>query len=69
MAKQTYSIGGLHCEGCVKSVSAILREQAGTMAVTVELATGRAEIDAAPNFDAGAAIQAVMAAGFSMKAA
>lgn len=69
MTKQVFSVGGLHCEGCAKSVTAILREQPGAAVVTVDLGRARAEIETTDAFDVKAAIQAVAASGFSMRPA
>lgn len=66
MTTQTFKVTGLHCEGCVKSVRAILEAQPGVSAAKIDLETGRAEIDAAREFDLGRAIAAMSKAGFSL---
>lgn len=69
MTIQTFKVTGLHCEGCVKSVRAILEAQLGVSAAKIDLETGRAEVDAAHEFDAGRAIAALSKAGFSLSPA
>lgn len=64
MAKHHFNVSGLHCAGCVNSVSAVLEAQPGVTATNVDLASGRVEIDASNAFDAKAIIQAVRKAGF-----
>lgn len=66
MTTRTFSIGGLHCDGCVKSVQSILSAQPGVTAAKVDLASAHASVEATPAFDAGAAVQAVTKAGFTM---
>ena len=66
MTKQTFAVGGLHCEGCVNSVRTILNAQPGVIAAKVDLANGRADVEATQAFDAKAAIAAVSKAGFSL---
>jgi P-type Cu+ transporter len=66
MTKKTFAVGGLHCEGCVKSVQAILVAQPGVASAKVDLASGRADIEVTQAFDAQAAVQAVTKAGFAM---
>lgn len=57
-------IGGMGCEGCVAAVKTALEGVAGVQTARVDLAAGRAEVEAAPSTDQAALIAAVDRAGY-----
>jgi copper chaperone len=64
---KTYRIGGMTCDGCVRSVTKAIGRAAPGARVSVDLATGRVTIDGdAPE---PAIARAVEAAGFAFEGA
>ena len=65
MATTMVKVGGMSCQGCVKSVTQVLQDLPGVLAAVVSLEKGEAEVD----HDAGkvgrdAMVQAINDAGF-----
>ena len=56
------NIAGMHCAGCVKSVTRVLSAVPGVQGVDIDLTAGRAEITGTADYDALAA--AIARAGF-----
>ena len=67
MKKFAYKTGGLHCEGCVNSVRAILERLDGVASAKVDLATGDTSVEARDDFDPSAAVKAVTKAGYTLQ--
>jgi copper chaperone len=60
-------IAGMHCQGCVKSVTGILSALPGVAGVKVSLEAARAEIDYDPNQATPARFaEAIESAGFDV---
>lgn len=59
------SISGMTCASCVGRVERALSRQPGVLAVSVNLATERARVQAVTGIDAQALLNAVSAAGYS----
>lgn len=57
-------VGGMSCQGCVKSVTAVLRELAGVVEVAVSLERAEAEIQHGPEVTRQQLCQVVFDAGF-----
>ena len=62
------TVGGMNCASCVGRIEKALSAVPGVMAARVNLATGRADVDAAPGaVDAARLIAAVETAGYEAK--
>ena len=57
-------VGGMSCQGCVKSVTGLLREVPGVAEVAVSLERGEATIQHAPAVAREQLCQVVLDAGF-----
>jgi copper chaperone len=66
MATTTYSVTGMTCEHCVRSVTEELSELPGVSAVAVDLASGRAEVTSAEVLDEASVRAAVEEAGYQL---
>ena len=62
----TYTVSGLHCSGCVASVSEEVREIPGVQDVDLVLETGALTIITAEPVDADAVKAAVAEAGYQL---
>jgi copper chaperone len=62
----TYTVAGLHCSGCVASVSEEVREIPGVQDVDVSLETGALTITTAEPVDEDAVKAAVAEAGYQL---
>ena len=62
----TYTLSGLHCSGCVASVSEEVREIPGVQDVDLVLETGALTIITAEPVDADAVKAAVAEAGYQL---
>ena len=60
----TYSVQGMTCEHCVRSVTEEVSEVAGVTAVDVDLASGRLTVDG--DADSAAVRAAVVEAGYQV---
>lgn len=64
MTTSTYTVTGMTCEHCVRSVTEEVSEVAGVTSVDVDLASGRLTVDG--DADADAVRAAVAEAGYSV---
>ncbi len=64
-----FTVAGLHCDGCVKSVRGILERQKGVVSANVDLKNETADVQANADFDAATTMSAVAQAGFVLKPA
>jgi copper chaperone len=62
----TYTVSGLHCSGCVASVSEEVQEIPGVQDVDLSLETGALTITTAEPVDEGAVRAAVEEAGYQL---
>ena len=62
----TYTVAGLHCSGCVASVSEEVQEIPGVQVVEVVLETGALTITSATPVDEAAVQAAVEEAGYQL---
>ena len=65
MSERTYTITGMTCEHCVRSVEEEVGEVAGVESVDVELASGRLTVSG-EQFTDGAVQEAVAEAGYAV---
>ena len=64
------TVGGMSCEGCVRSVREVLAGSAGVAQAEVDLAAAQARVQFDPQqTDAAALVQAVEEAGFDAEIA
>jgi copper chaperone len=61
---QTYRVGGMTCDGCVKAVTRAIQRLDPGAAVTVDLANGKVDVDGTLAKDA--VQRAVEGAGFTV---
>ena len=66
MSTTTYTVAGMTCEHCVRSVTEEVAEVPGVTAVDVDLATGRVTVSSAKPVDEGAVRAAVSEAGYEV---
>ncbi|TNE85757.1 MAG: heavy-metal-associated domain-containing protein [Deltaproteobacteria bacterium] len=64
---RTYDVTGMTCGGCQRSVERVVGKLDGVLAVRVDLATGKVEVDG--NTDGQTVIAAIEKAGFEAKTA
>jgi copper chaperone len=64
---QTYRVGGMTCDGCVKAVTRAIQRLDPDAAVSVDLANGKVDVDGTLAKDA--VRRAVEGAGFSVETA
>ncbi|WP_156759028.1 heavy-metal-associated domain-containing protein [Microbacterium karelineae] len=67
MTTKTYTVQGMTCQHCVRSVTEEVSEIAGVEKVDVDLASGRLEVTA-PAVDDAAVASAVKEAGYALAA-
>ena len=63
---RTWTVTGMTCEHCVASVTEEVSELPGARAVSVELATGRLTVEAAPELTDDEVRAAVEEAGYRL---
>lgn len=61
------TIEGMHCAGCARAVERVLKAQPDVREASVDLAAGRATVEAASGADAAALAAAVAEAGYGAK--
>lgn len=66
MSEQTYTVTGMTCDHCVRSVTQELEKLAGVTAVDVELSSGRVTVRSDSELDASAVAAAVDEAGYEI---
>ncbi len=66
MSTSTYTVQGMTCEHCVRSVTEEVSEVPGVTAVDVELASGRVTVSADQPVDDAAVHAAVVEAGYQV---
>ena len=66
MSTTTYSVKGMTCEHCVRSVTEEVSEVPGVTAVDVDLVTGRVTVSSEEPVDEGAVRAAVSEAGYEV---
>lgn len=62
-------VSGMTCGGCRAAVEKVLGAQQGVKAVSVDLASGSAVVDAEPDVTAAALVSAVEKAGYDTRIA
>ncbi|GAA3794973.1 heavy-metal-associated domain-containing protein [Amycolatopsis tucumanensis] len=68
MSEQTYTVTGMTCEHCVRSVTEEVREIDGVTDVAVDLPTGRVTITSEHELTTDAVRAAVEEAGYQLTA-
>jgi copper ion binding protein len=66
MSTSTYTVEGMTCEHCVRSVTEEVSEVPGVAAVDVDLGSGRLTVSAEQRVDAAAVRAAVSEAGYEV---
>lgn len=66
MSTSTYTVQGMTCEHCVRSVTEEVSEVDGVTAVDVDLASGRVTVSAERPVDDAAVHAAVVEAGYQV---
>jgi copper chaperone len=66
VSTSTYTVTGMTCEHCVRSVTEEVSEVPGVTAVDVDLATGQVSVSSAEPVDDGAVRAAVSEAGYEV---
>jgi len=66
MSTSTYTVEGMTCEHCVRSVTEEVSEVAGVTAVDVDLGSGRLTVSAEQPVDDAAVRAAVSEAGYEV---
>lgn len=68
MAQQTYTVTGMTCEHCVRSVTEEITEIGGVTEVAVDLPTGAVTVTSKQQLDDDAVRAAVEEAGYQLTA-
>ncbi|AIJ23336.1 heavy-metal-associated domain-containing protein [Amycolatopsis methanolica] len=68
MSEQTYTVTGMTCEHCVRSVTEEVREIDGVTGVAVDLPTGRVTVTSEKELTTDAVRAAVEEAGYQLTA-
>jgi copper chaperone len=66
MARYALTIDGMGCEGCVAAVAEAIEQLPGVRKVEVDLASGKASVEAEPALDESALRQALDKAGYDL---
>ena len=66
MSTETYTVTGMTCDHCSRSVSAEVNAVAGVMAVDVDLATGRVTVTSEQPVSPDTIREAVAEAGYTL---
>ena len=66
MTEQTYTVAGMTCDHCVRSVTETVGKVAGVTGVDVDLASGRLVVRARETVDDVAVATAVEEAGYAV---
>jgi copper chaperone len=66
MSEQTYTVTGMTCDHCVRSVTEEINRIPGVSRVEVDLASGRVTVGSAQILDDGAIAAAVDEAGYEL---
>ena len=66
MSTETYTVAGMTCDHCSRSVSAEVNAVAGVIAVDVDLATGRVTVTSEQPVGADTIREAVEEAGYAL---
>jgi copper chaperone CopZ len=69
MAAIMLDVQGMTCNHCQAKVAKALEQVNGVFAVSVDLAAGKAEVDAAPTTDVQGLVAAVKQAGYDARVA
>ncbi|MEV6875347.1 heavy metal-associated domain-containing protein [Amycolatopsis sp. NPDC051128] len=68
MSEQTYTVTGMTCEHCVRSVTEEVSEIDGVTGVVVDLPTGRVTVTSSKDLDVADVRGAVKEAGYELTA-
>lgn len=68
MSTNTYTVVGMHCGGCVSSITEEVGAVPGVSEVSVDLATGRLTVSSEPPVGTAAVRGAVEEAGYQLAA-
>ena len=68
MSEQTYTVTGMTCEHCVRSVTEEIGEIDGVTGVVVDLPTGRVTVNSSKDLDVADVRGAVKEAGYELTA-
>ncbi len=68
MSEQTYTVTGMTCEHCVRSVTEEISEIDGVTEVDVDLPTGKVTVRASKDLDVADVRGAVQEAGYELTA-
>lgn len=63
---RTYTVAGMTCDHCVRSVTAELEKLDGVVGVAIDLASGQVTVSAAPDLDDATVTAAVDEAGYEV---
>lgn len=66
MAKLTFAIQGMACEGCVAAIENAVMPMAGVAYVGVSLSRGTMTVRPGPDFDPVAMVSRIMALGYGV---
>lgn len=67
MLTRMYEVDGMNCKNCANAVSAAISGLAGVAEAVVDLAAGKVAVSADPQPDRQALVQAVAAAGYTLR--
>ncbi|MDE0805064.1 MAG: cation transporter [Acidimicrobiales bacterium] len=68
MSTKTFTVAGMSCDHCVRSVTEAVRPIAGVASVGVDLESGVVTVESGSEIDSGAVADAIGAAGYEVVA-